>query len=669
MRSEIVKLGEVVHTRIVIVVSLVLFALLSVVAGIVTDLHDRFVPVGLGTRATVVLDFGESGISDDEAFRQLGMLSDRLEIGLVKLAPDLSGDQSGQVFVIVGGQRHLPAAIRRFGEQPDSHIRDSEALANSYVSGQYLVTGDTTRLAEFKAWLTTHRVDNRWTEDNLGSTLELLVRQSDFGMSLLAVTALMVSLVLYWLAVKSRGRALRVLAGVSTWRIQYEDLAGFLVALSAAATICDVVAVIAVGLVQGWTFVPYYAEVLLTFEAIVVLVTMAGAVVLSVASWPNAAILAARESAVKSLRTSAVILKAVTFALVLVAVAPAFTAYMQAQSAAAEQAQWKALADQVVLSFPMRTNEREFQRLMPDVGRVIQDAEARNAVALSYTWTDDHLRNVDLGPYAYLALVNQRWFDLMLAADRGGDARGNQPVPGLIPVPADQTPSDVIRVLGAQLELSSRDRLTAAEMLSKVAFYRYAGSIPLPLAVVGGELVFPEAALVVVVPSLHAIFNDSFLVSVASSRNLLFTGLGPTQALIAQHGSQRDVQVRYVAEEGILRAQFTAYFAWLRAGSFAALIVALVVSAAIGAFIAAVLKARRDFPLRLAGQPWWAILADRVGREWAVGAVLTVLVILARGGDSVALVAGVAVAASVIAPLTHLVAARWTFTNVSLRRM
>jgi len=100
-----------------------------------------------------------------------------------------------------------------------------------------------------------------------------------------------------------------------------------------------------------------------------------------------------------------------------------------------------------------------------------------------------------------------------------------------------------------------------------------------------------------------------------------------------------------------------------------ALIVALVVSAAIGAFIAAVLTARRDFPLRLAGKPWRAILADRVAREWVVGVALTVLVILVRGGQGGVLVAGVAVGALLIAPLTHLLAARWAFTNVSLRRM
>lgn len=657
------------HRRIVVAVSAVLFALLTVVVGIVTDLHDRFVPVELGAKAAVSLNFSESGMSDEEAFRQLGMLSDRLGIGLVKLAPDLSGDQSGQVFVVVGAQGYFPDTIRRFGDQPDAQIRESAALAHSYASGQYLVTGDTTRLPEYKAWLTTHRIANRWAADTLSSTLQLLVRQSDFGMSLLAAAALMVSLVLYWLSVKAKGRALRVLAGVSTWRIQYEDLVGFLAAMAAAAVICDVVAVISVGVIHGWVFVPHYARVLLTFEAIVVLTTMVSAAVLSVASWPSATMLTAREPAVKSLRQSSVVLKAATFALVLVAVAPAFTAYTRATDAAAEQAQWKSLADQVVLSFPTGRGERGFQELMPDVGLVIQDAEARNSVALSYTLTDDHLRNIDLGPYEYVSLVNQRWLDLMLATGRGGDTRGSQPAPGLIPLPPDQTPNGTRQWLGAQLELSSRDRLTAAAMLSQVSFYRYAGAIQLPLAVVGGELVFPADALVVVVPSLHAIFNDSFLVSVASSGNLVFTGLGSTQALITQHGLQHRVRVTYAAEEGILRAQFTAYFAWLRAGSFAALIVALVVSAAIGAFIAAVLKARRDFPLRLAGKSWWAILTDRVAREWVVGVALTVLVILVRGWQGSVLVAGVAVAALLISPLTHLLAARWAFANVSLRRM
>jgi hypothetical protein len=303
---------------------------------------------------------------------------------------------------------------------------------------------------------------------------------------------------------------------------------------------------------------------------------------------------------------------------------------------------------------------------MPDVGAVVNDAERRNSVALSYTWTDEYPPyDADLGPYHYLSLVNQRWLDLMLK--EGG---GSQSEPALIPLRANQVPARARQDLGEQLELSSREHLSAAEMLSKLSFYRYSGSAKIPLSLAGGgDLVFPDDALVVLVPSVHGMLDDDFVVSAASSRNLVFTGLGPTQALLKQHGLQHKVHLKYVAEEGVLIAQLTAYFAWLQGVSLVALIVALVVSALIAAFITAVLKARRDFPLRLAGKRWLEILSDRVAGEWAVGVALTALVILVRGLEGGVLVAAVAVVGLLLSPLTHLVAARWAFANVSLRRL
>jgi hypothetical protein len=656
-----------VHKWIVVAVSAVLLALLAAAAVIVADLHDRGYPVQLGAKSSFSLDFADSGMSDEEAFRQLGILSDRLGLGLVKVAPDLGGDQSGEAFVVVGTRGSFPETIRRFGDQPDARIRGSAALENSYASGQYLVTGESARLAEFEGWLEAHRVGSEREDDRLGGILRLLVVQSSFATSLLAAAALMVSLVLYWLSVKAKGRALRVLAGVSTWRIQYEDLVGFLVAISTAAVLCGAVAVTYVGLAYGWVFVPYYAWALLTFYAVVIVATMACAGAMSAASWPSAAMLAAREPAVKSLRKTSVVLKAATFALVLAAVAPAHAAYTDAQAAAAEQARWKSLADQVALSFGAGVEESEFQRIMPRVGNLVKDAEERDRVALSYTW-DNEMANGELEPYAYLSFTNQRWLDLMLDGDRGGADRGSQPEPGLIPLPRDQVPDGVRRFVGEEVAFQSRDELTAAEALSGVSFYRYAGPGAFPMSL-SGDLEFSNDTIIVVVPGVHDIFNDDFLVSTASSSNLVFTGLGQTQELVARHELQKQVNVKYVAEEGVLRAQFTAYFAWLQGISLVALVVALVVTALIGAVITALLKARRDFPLRLAGKRWAEILAERVAREWIVGVALVGLVILVRGLDGGVLVAVIAVAGLLVSPLTHFVAARWAFMNVSLRRM
>jgi hypothetical protein len=656
------------HRKIAVVVSALLFALLAVAVTLLANMHDRTYPQQLGTKSVVNLDFSSSEMEDADAIAQLGQLSDRLGVGLVKLAPDLNGDQSGQIFVKVGAEGNLPDRIRRFGNEADAEVRSSAALEHSYASGEYLVTGATDRLPELRDWLTTHRVINEWNDNNLGTTLEVVVRQGSFATSLLAATALMVSLVLYWLSVKARGRALRALAGVSTWRIQYEDLAGFLVAMLMAAVVVDVIAVAYVGFAQGWTFAPLYASILLTFDAIVIVLTMASAVAMSFASWPGPAMLANREPAVKSLRKVSVALKALTFVLVLAAVAPAFTAFTNARSTAVQQARWKALADQVALSFPSAMGESGFQQIMGKVGDVVNDAERRRAVALSYTWDRDSLEGVDLGTYDTLSLVSEGWLRLML--EKGDESMSPGAAPGLTPLPANQLSENAKQFLGESLALWSRDHSTAAKALGKVSFYHFSESVQIPLSSAGGgELVFPKDAIVVVAPNLHSMFNDSFLASAASTRNLVFTGLGPTQALIAQHGLQYKMTVKYAAEEGVLLAQFTAYFAWLQGVSLAALIVALIVSSLIAAFIAAVLRSRRDFPLRLAGQRWSEILADRIAAESLVGAALAVMIILLRGGQGALLVAAAAAVGLLASPITHLLATRWTFTNVSRRRL
>ena len=210
----------------VVVVSLVLFGLVSLVAAIVTDLHDRSLPQTLGARSSVPLDLSGSSMSDADVFEALGRLRDELRLGLVKVAPDLAGDQSGQVFVALGSGHHLPDVAPRFGGECDAQVEDRSVLVYSFATGTYLVTGESADLAAVRGWVGEHLVESRWADDGVGSTLMLVIREATFATSLLAAVAMMVSLVLSWLSVRARGHALRVLAGVSGWRIQLEDLGG-----------------------------------------------------------------------------------------------------------------------------------------------------------------------------------------------------------------------------------------------------------------------------------------------------------------------------------------------------------------------------------------------------------------------------------------------------------
>jgi len=65
------------------------------------------------------------------------------------------------------------------------------------------------------------------------------------------------------------------------------------------------------------------------------------------------------------------------------------------------------------------------------------------------------------------------------------------------------------------------------------------------------------------------------------------------------------------------------------------------------------------------------VLTRRVLSEWLVAGVLTAFIVLARGGHDQGQQATllVALVALVVSPFTHALAVRWTFRNISLRRL
>lgn len=388
----------------------------------------------------------------------------------------------------------------------------------------------------------------------------------------------MISLALYWLTVKSRGRALRVLAGVSPRRIQYEDIAAFLVPLSVTGTAALALATGFIGIANGWSFAVYYGQTLALFTGLVILTTAACMLLICLTAWPSPRLLARREAAVSKYRTPSAALKAVTFILLLSSVAPSVTAYQHANDVAAQQSVWRSLADQVSLALPSAVDEDHFQELSSRIGEVIADAESQRRLALSYTWTADPDAGRSFGPEQNLSLVNQQWLDLVTTS-----SSGDQILP--TPMAAEELPPGIRDYLQANLPIWLRSpTVPAAKALRQFTFYQLSGSGEVAMIKAGGGgMAFIDSGVVMVTPRVHDMFTDDFLGSTASSTNLMFTGLGPTQQLLEEHQLTGKLYVKLVAEEGVLLAQLTAYFAWLRGLSAITLAVALLISAAIAA--------------------------------------------------------------------------------------
>ncbi|MCE7007967.1 hypothetical protein LWC34_34870 [Kibdelosporangium philippinense] len=635
------------HKRVVIVVAGALFALLAVIAAIVTDLLDREFPQAIGVQNRVGLDFSGSRLGDTAAFARLAELDARWALGLVKVAPDLVEDRDAQIFVGVNDSG-LPAEFQWFGGGTTGKVVGPARLVNSYPNGSYLVTGDDTHLAEFLAVLGGDGVKVRQSAASVGESLEFVVQEGSFLAAVLAVFALIAAMALFWLSMKARGRALRVLGGSPSLRIQVQDLGGFLGALLISATVVTILASGYVGLVRDWVYVPVFLKALVGLEVAVIAASLLAAVAMSASAWPSATMLATRQPAVRSLRSAAVVIQALTFLLVVGAAGPAWAAYQNSAATAAEAAQWKRLADQVGLVFPI-----DMVSVEPRIGQMIKDAESVNAVAVSYTFEKDSHSLT-----SPVSLVNQRWLDLMASGST------------LTPVPYSEVENTVVPALAPQFDLFARAGKTGAELLSGFQYLRPANGFKLPVAGGGGgNLQFSDDVLVAVMPSVHAAIDDSNLTSMVSTLNVMFTGLAPTQQLLARNGLDTpSLRVVYVAEDGILRAQFAAYVVWLLNLALVALAIAFAVSAGVSALITALLNAKRDFPLRVAGLSWARILQSRVAREVLVGVGLALAVLLVQRPDlgAILVAAGFGL---VVVPLSHLITVRWCFVGVGRRRM
>ncbi|WP_054949363.1 hypothetical protein [Numidum massiliense] len=666
------------YKRIIVAVAGALFALLALLAAIITDLYDRDFPQAIGVESRLSLDFSESGLSVTEAFAKLEELDARWDLGLVKVAPDLDRDGDGQIFVALN-DGDLPAEFTWFGGDGVGKIVGKDRLASSYPDGFYLVTGEKTHLGKFADTLKSAGVKIGRGDASIFDSLEIVVWERGFAAAVLAALALIAALALFWLSLRARGRALRVLGGCPTVRIQVQDLAGFGGALLVSAGVVALAAAGYVGVFHGWMYVGTFLKALVSLEAAVIAVSLITALIMSASAWPSATMLATRQPAVKSLRSAAIVIKALTFLLVVAAAGPAWSAYKHSSAMAAEMAQWKQLKDQVALVFAVEGDDGGdgdgeddgMERVESQIGELVKDAESRDAAALSYTYTKEMQTPVDFGKYSAVSFVNQRWLDLVT---RGA------PQPAVTSVPGHSIPEGLVRMVREEAELLSRGELSE-ELFAQFQFLQPIDGFQIPVAQGGGgtNLHFADDVLLVVVPSVYDTYDDFNLTSLASSSNIVFTDVTATKQLLKRHGLdvpglrdrglKGELNVVYVAEEGMLLAQFAAYVVWLQNLALVALVVAFTVAAAISALITALLQAKRDFPLRVAGRSWVRILQSRVAKELLVGAGIVGVVVLFQRPDEMGAILVAAAYGLLVVPLSHLFTARWCFDGVSRRRI
>lgn len=654
--------------KVVAGVTVALYAILAFLAIMVTDFHDRSWPQRLGVQSQVSLGFSGSTIDPDLVVEYVSHLSKAHRLDMYKVAPDLN-DTGAAVYVSMDSRDR--AEVHWFGDQRPAMVLDVERLASSSGDGTYLVR-DTTDLPAAVTALRAAGVSVERRDASVLDTIAHLGVQAGVAAPLLAVCLLVAAMTVFWLAVRARSRALRVLAGAAPWRIQAQDVGAFVAVLAISAIGVTLMSSLAVGLLRGWVYVPTFVTALAAFNVVTVAASVAVVVAMSSVAWPNADLFARRTPAVASLRWPARAVQAVTLLALIAFTAPAWAAAQDAGQRARQLAAWNELSDQVALTFGMR--EEYFDRIADPVSVLVAGAESEGQAALSYTITAERWQG-DFGPYSAISIVNPAWVELVEGSLGAGAL-----------VPADQRVAGPIlrRELGPSLEIWGADsRRGQAAVLAALVAYRPAPGVTFPVVDGGarGRLSFLDDVLVVLAPTIGTVFDPDNTTSLASTGNIILTGVDATTrrldaagldaAGLARRGVEGTLRPLYMAEDGILQAQYATYVARLLSISLATMAVAFVVASAVNATISAILNGRRDFPLRLTGVTAEAVVRARALTDVAGGVVIALGVIAIRARSLEALGVTLAATAFGLAAvyISHAVAVGAVFTRVSQRRM
>ncbi|MFF9594465.1 hypothetical protein ACF1FX_35865 [Streptomyces sp. NPDC014646] len=653
--------------KIVAATMVALFALLGFVAVMVTDFHDRSWPQDLGAEAKVSLDFTHTSSDPAQATDVVASVGETYGLGLFKVAPDLD-DTGREVFVALNGQP--VRGVDWFGGQQASDVLGPERLANSSPDGTYYVQ-DASRLGEAVDGLQAQGVVVVRTDAAVLDTVRHLTAETGFVAPVLAGALLVAALTVFWLASRARSRALRVLGGGSPWRIQAQDVGGHLLLLLGCAALVAAVSCALVGVFRGWAYVPVFATSLLLFEAITLAISVVVIVVMSCLVWPSADLFATRRPAVVTLRGPARVVQAATLLALIACAGPAWAASQDAGRTARQLAAWNQFSDQVALTFAM--DEKYFDQIAPQVQEVVSSAEADGQAALSYT-INERAWEGDFGPYSAISIVNPGWAELV-GATVGLDA--------LVPAGSESVSGMLRRELGPSLAVWGGESRTGDTVLADLKAYAPKPGVQYPVADGGasGQLSFRDDVLVLEAPTIATVFDDRNTISLASTGNVVLTGVAPTQKRLddaglgdkdlAKLGVEGAVHPVYVAEQGILQAQYATYLARILALSVAALAVAFLVSAGVNAMVSALLNARLDFPMRLSGATWERTARPRALRDLLVGALLVVLALAFQLGSPAALAATAVTGVAGLAALylSHGAAAATVFSRVTHRKL
>lgn len=579
----------------------------SLLAYIQLTFVEQGFPLGSQHRGTIL--FGESGLTTEQILTGLAEVSRQHDLEIYLEVPGKDDPFQGlDVYAVGHEQPTAPTRIAWLSLTRHGMLYPAAELRETNLSTVYAVKGSWEGVTALTRWAESVGAQpGQWGEETPFTVFSGGLVHGAAGIPLVALAVLWVTIVLAWYAARAGARAVRLLAGTPGWRIQAQDVLGWLRVVVPVLLAGVLVVLTAVGLVKGWSNGLAVGGVVAGYLMLMLGLGVCFGLVASMVTAPSVSSLVLRKPPEARFEFPSQLLKAVALSLGLAALPALLWQAQGSLTRAAIQGRVVALTGYVSQSVGGVTEE-ELDAAYEQLDRFVQAVDATGTLAYAEILTRGEVpAELVAAGFDSVAVVNSHY------AERFGLGVGDG---SLEPVPAEQTEE---LLASGRLSTRLRDDGASAEA-NGLRGYRVTGGEGI-VAPSGSGLGFrhAERPLLLISEKISTSLSADSLVSALTSDYLLFKDTTVIDRAAHDAGvSQMLLSRSRATDSALLAAQFANQVVFTVGAGIVILLAAIAVSGWLSARVYASNNARFIYPMLTYGRSWWTVLRCRILTETGI---------------------------------------------------
>lgn len=579
----------------------------SLLAYIQLTFVEQGFPLGSQHRGTIL--FGESGLTTAQILTGLAEVSRQHDLEIYLEVPGKDDPFQGlDVYAVGHEQPTEPTRIAWLSLTRHGMLYPAAELRETNLSTVYAVKGSWEGVTALTRWAESVGAQpGQWGEETPFTVFSGGLVHGAAGIPLVALAVLWVTIVLAWYAARAGARAVRLLAGTPGWRIQAQDVLGWLRVVVPVLLAGVLVVLTAVGLVKGWSNGLAVGGVVAGYLMLMLGLGVCFGLVASMVTAPSVSSLVLRKPPEARFEFPSQLLKAVALSLGLAALPALLWQAQGSLTRATIQGRVVALTGYVSQSVGGVTEE-ELDAAYEQLDRFVQAVDATGTLAYAEILTRGEVpAELVAAGFDSVAVVNSHY------AERFGLGVGDG---SLEPVPAEQTEE---LLASGRLSTRLRDDGASAEA-NGLRGYRVTGGEGI-VAPSGSGLGFrhAERPLLLISEKISTSLSADSLVSALTSDYLLFKDTTVIDRAAHDAGvSQMLLSRSRATDSALLAAQFANQVVFTVGAGIVILLAAIAVSGWLSARVYASNNARFIYPMLTYGRSWWTVLRCRILTETGI---------------------------------------------------